>query len=141
MYLTRNGDSTEDLSHDTATSSTKQEPRAQPPLNQQSLSIEVELVRCTLVEIWPKEIEIDPRPVGYVTEVKVRWRNGSVVLSLDQSRTVFRGQVKGGVLTITKGEVDYVEPYSRLYGFLRPDGVDLVTYVRTIWGDLDRVLF
>lgn len=54
---------------------------------------------------------------------------------------MFRGQVEEGVLTVTKGEVVSTKRNSRwLYGFIYPNVVDIVTFIRTVEGSEDRVL-
>lgn len=147
MDLTQDDDD-ESPDRDTASSATAAKRKRgieapQPLSKRQRPSIEVELVACALIEVWSEGAETDPPPIGYVTkvEVKVERRDDSVLLFLDQSRRVFRGQMEEGVLTVTKGEVASTKGNSRwLYGYIYPNAVDVVTFVRTVGGIEGRVL-
>ena len=148
VYLTQDDDDTESPDRDTANSTTAAKRKRgleapQPLSKRQHSSIEVELVACALIKVWSEGTETDPPPIGYVTkvEVKIERRDDAVLLFLDQSRRVFRGQVEEGVLTVTKGEVASTNGNSRwLYGYIYPNVVDIVTFVRTVKGSEDCVL-
>lgn len=142
MDLTQDDDDPDslcDTAKSTAAAKRKRKSEAQPPPKRQHLHTEVELVRCALIKVWAKGTEADPPPIGYVVKVEVRiWgEKNSVLLEVDESRRVFRGQVERGVLTVTKREVDSArennsaKENSWLSGFVYPDSVNLLTYILT----------
>lgn len=134
-------DSLCDTAESTTSAKRKRESEARLLSRRQRFHIKVEVVQCALIKVWAKGTETDPPPIGYVVKVEAKiWGEGdSVILDLDKSRRVFRGRVEGGVLTITKGEVDTARENSGL-GFIHPDGVDLVTLVQDVEGNVHCVL-
>lgn len=75
--LTQDDDDIESLDRDTVSSTTaaKRKRGLEAPQSlskRQRSSIEVELVVCALIKVWPEGTKTDLPPIGYVTKVEVK---------------------------------------------------------------------